>query len=70
MFLIWILDKKNESIWGDPYFPQPKAKTNQVIFLSEFRNINSKLKFKIYLMHKFSKTFKKIEVFNILHHLI
>ena len=36
--------RKNDSKWGGPYFAQPKAKTNRVRFLGDFRNFNRQLK--------------------------
>ena len=50
-----VLDKSNESEWGDLYFAQPKPKTNRVQFLSNFRNLNRQIKCKPYQMPKISK---------------
>ena len=35
-----VLKEANDPEWGAPYFAQPKAKTNRVIFLSDFWNLN------------------------------
>ena len=37
---------------GSSFFRQPKAKTNIIIFLSNFRNLNRQLKCKPYPMQK------------------
>ena len=42
----------NDSEWVAPSFEQPKAKTNRVIFLIDFQNLNKQLKFKTYPMPK------------------
>ena len=46
------LEEENDSEWGAPSFAQPKAKTNCVRFLSDFQNLNKKLKRKPYPMPK------------------
>ena len=43
-FLLLVLEIKNDSEWGDTSFVQSKPKSNQVCFLSYFRNLNKKLK--------------------------
>ena len=40
LVLLGVLLVSNDSEWGDPSFAQPKPKSNQVSFLSDFRNIN------------------------------
>ena len=35
-----VLEEVNDSEQGAPSFAQPKAKTNQVIFFSDFWNLN------------------------------
>ena len=45
-----VLEKSNDSKWGDPYLTRPKPKTNRVHYLSEFRNLNKQLKRKTYPM--------------------
>ena len=49
-----VLEEANDSKWVAPYFAQPKAKTNCVRFLSDFRNLNRQLKRKPYPMPKIS----------------
>ena len=38
-----VLEEANDPGWGSPSFAQPKAKTNQVRFLSNIRNLNMQL---------------------------
>ena len=40
LVLLGVQEVANDSEWGDPSFAQPKPKSNQVSFLSDFRNIN------------------------------
>ena len=47
-----VLKEANDYEWGAPYFAQPKPKTNCLIFLSYFQNLNRKLKRKAYPMPK------------------
>ena len=35
-----LIENSNDSEWRDPYFAQPKPKTNQVSFLSDFIYLN------------------------------
>ena len=44
LFLLGVIVVSNESEWVSTYFAQPKPKSNQVRFLSDFRNLNKKLK--------------------------
>ena len=53
----------NDSEWGSPSFAQHKPKTNQVRFLSDFRNLNKKLKQKPYPMPKINEMLLELEVF-------
>ena len=46
-----------------PYFAQPKPKSNQVCFLSKFRNLNKKLKRKPYPMPKINEMLFKVQGF-------
>ena len=39
-----VLEEANDSEWGATSFDQPKAKTNCVRLLSDFRNLNRQLK--------------------------
>ena len=52
LFLLVFLEQANISPWGYPSFTQPKPKSNQVNFLSDFRNLNKQLKIKAYTMPK------------------
>ena len=47
-----VFKESNDPEWGVPCFYQPKPKTNCVRFLSEFRNLNMKLKRKPYPISK------------------
>ena len=47
-----VFENVNDSEWEDPYFVQPKPKTNQVYFLSGFRKINDQFNCKPYSIHK------------------
>ena len=40
LVLVGFLELANDSEWGAQSFAQPKPKSNQVCFLSNFRNIN------------------------------
>ena len=53
----------NDSKWGAPYFAQPKAKTNCVRLLSDFRYLNRQLKRKPYPMTKIRKMILNLEGF-------
>ena len=44
LVLLGFLESSNDSEWGAPYFPQPEPKVNRVRFISNFRNLNTKLK--------------------------
>ena len=44
LVVLGVLELANYSEWVAPYFWKPKPKSNQVHFLSEFRNLNKKLK--------------------------
>ena len=41
-----VIGHANDSEWGDPYFAEPKAKTNIFHLLSDCQNLNSQLKCK------------------------
>ena len=41
-----VLEIKNDSEWGAPYFAQPKPKTITVSFINDFRNLYNQLKHK------------------------
>ena len=52
LVLLGVEEKSNDSEWGAPSFAQPNQKMDCIIFLSDFRNLNSQLKFKPYPMPK------------------
>ena len=54
---------ENDPEWGDPYFEQPKPKTNQVPFLSDSRNLINQLKRKPYKIPKINEMLLKLEGF-------
>ena len=56
-------EEANNSEWGTFYFPQRKAKTNRVRFLSDFRNLNRQLKRKPYAMAKIREMLLHLEGF-------
>ena len=58
--LLVVLEKSNESEWGDPYLTRPKPKTNRVHYLSDFRNLNKKLKSKTYPMPRINEMLLKL----------
>ena len=58
-----VLEEANDSKWGSPSFAQPKAKTNHVRFLSDFRNLNRQLKHKPYPMPKICEMLLNLEGF-------
>ena len=52
LVILVVLENSNDSDWGDQYFAQPKHKKNQLLFLSDFRDLNKQLKCKFYPMPK------------------
>ena len=44
LVLLGVLDVANDSEWLAPSFAQPKPKSNQVHFLTDFGDINKQLK--------------------------
>ena len=44
LVLLGVLERSNDSEWVAPSFAKLKSKTNQVLFLSYFINLNIKLK--------------------------
>ena len=63
--LLGVLKVKNYSEWGYPSFTQPKPKSNQVCFLSDFRNISKQLKKKQYPMQKNQRNVIEIRWFSV-----
>ena len=50
LVILEVLEKSNGSKWGAPYFAKTKSKTDRVSFLSDFINLNKKLKINPYPM--------------------
>ena len=63
LFLIWLFERANDLEWGSPFSAHPKHKWNQVRFISDFRNINKKLKHKPYPMPNINDMLLKLEGF-------
>ena len=64
LVILGVLEIADDSEWGAQYFAQPKPKSNQVCFLSDFRNINKQLKRKPYTMPKTNEMLLKLEGFH------
>ena len=60
LVLLGVLDVANDSEWGDQSFAQHTTKSNQVSFISDFRNLNKKLKQKPYTMPKINEMLLKL----------
>ena len=58
-----VLKEANDPKWGARSFDQPKAKTNCVRLLSDFRNLNRKLKRKTYPMPEIREMLLNLEGF-------
>ena len=58
-----VLKVANDSEWGVPSFAHPREKTNQIRFLSDFRNLNRQLKRKPYPMPKICEMLLNLEGF-------
>ena len=63
LVILGVLEVANYSEWGSPYFAQPKPKSNQVFFLSNFRNLNEQLKQKPYPMPNINEMLLTLEGF-------
>ena len=63
LVILGVLEVENYSEWGSPSFPQPKPKSNNVRFLSDFRNLNKHLKQKPHLIPKINEMLLKLECF-------
>ena len=63
LVLLGLLKKSNNSEWWVPSFAQSKPKSNEVSFLSDFRNINKLLKRKSYPMPNINEILLKLEGF-------
>ena len=60
LFLLEFLELANEPEWESSSFAQPKPKSNQELLIGDFRNINEKLKQKIYPMPKINEILFKL----------
>ena len=58
-----VIEEENDSEWGASSFAQPKAKTNSVRFLSDFRKLNRQSKRKPYPMPKIREMLLNLEGF-------
>ena len=63
LVLLGLLKVANYQEWGAPSFAQPIPKSNQVRFLSDFRNLNRKLKRKPHPMPKTNEILLTLEGF-------
>ena len=61
--ILGVLKEANDSEWGAPSFAQSKVKTDRVRFLSDFCNLNRKLKLKLYPMPKIREMLLKFDGF-------
>ena len=61
--LLGVLEVANDSEWGALSFAQHKPKSNQVRFISGFRNINKKLRRKPHPMPKINEMLLELEGF-------
>ena len=61
--ILGVLEKANNSEWWAPSFSQPKYKTNWVIFIGYFRNLNKQLKRKTYQNPNINEMLFKLECF-------
>ena len=55
---------ENDAEWGAPSFAQPKPKSHQIRFISDFRNLNKQLKQKPCPMPKTNEMLLKLEGFH------
>ena len=70
LLLLGVLELANNSEWVAPYFSKTKTKSNQVQFLSYFRNLDRQLKQKQCPMPRINEMLLKLECFSMLNHLI
>ena len=63
MVLLVCIVNYNELEWGDPYFAQPKLKSNQNVFLDKLISSNKKLKYKPYPMPNINEMLLEMEGF-------
>ena len=60
MVLLGVIEVANDSGWGYSSLAQHKPKSNQLSFLSDFRNINKQLERKLYPMPKINGMLLKL----------
>ena len=70
LVLLRVLESKNYSEWGAPYFAQPKPKKIQVSFINDFRNLNNQLKHKPFTFSNINEMLSKLEGLSMLRSLI
>ena len=58
-----MIEEANYYEWGAPSFAQAKLKTYRIRFLSDFRNLNSQLKYNPYPMPKICEMLLNLECF-------
>ena len=58
-----MLEEANDSEWGAHSFTHPKAKTNRIIFLSDFWNLNRQFKRNPYPMPKIREMLLNLDFF-------
>ena len=63
LVLLGVIEVSHGSEWGSPSFAQPEPKSNQVRFLSDFRNLNKQLKQKLYPIPKINDMLLNLEGF-------
>ena len=63
LFLLVVPEVANDSEWGSPSFAQHKPKSNRLRLLSDFRNLNEQLKWKLYPMPNINDMLLKWEGF-------
>ena len=59
LVLLEVLERSNDSEWISLPFAKPKPKSDRVLFLSNFRNLNKQLKRKLYTMPKINEMLLK-----------
>ena len=63
LVILGVLELANYSEWVAQYFAKTKPKSNQLHFLSEFRNLNKQLNQRQYLLPKINEMFLELECF-------
>ena len=63
LVLLGLIKHSNDSEWVAPSFAQPKTKTNWVCLLSDFINLNRRIKCKPYTMPKINEILLKLKSF-------